>query len=49
MRTTKDESYHKQLVFRAVGPAKEITETIKLRILEQGNLTVLEMMELEAE
>jgi len=42
-----DRLYHApqkpQLVFRAVGPAKEVIETVKLRILEQGNPTVKEM------
>jgi len=38
-----------KLVFRAVGPAEEVIETIRLRILEQGNLTIREMMELEGE
>ena len=35
------------LVFRAIGPIDEVIECIRLRILEQGNLTVLEMMQEE--
>ena len=37
------------LVFRAVGPAKEVIETIRLYLVGREGLTVREMMELEEE
>ena len=41
-----------KLIFRAVGPAKEVIETIRLYLAERededGDLTIREMMELEA-
>jgi len=39
------------LIFRAVGPAKEVIETIRLYLAEREDeeLTIREMMELEGE